>query len=83
MKMQAKVISRFDENSKIKAIITVTLEDCFVINGVKVIGSKDKGLYVAMPSHKVGDAYKDICHPITSEMRKAISDVVMNAYEEN
>ncbi len=67
---------------KLKAYADVTFEGCFVIHGLKVIDGQ-KGMFVAMPSRKMPDGeYKDIAHPITPELRKEITDSVINKYNE-
>lgn len=67
---------------KLKAYADVTFEECFVIHGLKVIDGQ-KGMFVAMPSRKMPDGeYKDIAHPITSELRKDITDSVIAKYKE-
>lgn len=67
---------------KLKAYADVTFEECFVIHGLKVIDGQ-KGMFVAMPSRKMPDGeYKDIAHPITPELRKNITDSVIEKYKE-
>ncbi|MGL4425714.1 MAG: septation regulator SpoVG [Cetobacterium sp.] len=67
---------------KLKAYADVTFEECFVIHGLKVIDGQ-KGMFVAMPSRKMPDGeYKDIAHPITPELRKDITDSVIEKYKE-
>lgn len=67
---------------KLKAYVTITLEDCFVIRDLKVILGAS-GLFVAMPSKKRKDgSYKDIAHPLNNEFREEIEQKVLKAYEE-
>ncbi|MCK9303642.1 MAG: septation regulator SpoVG [Bacteroidales bacterium] len=70
------------ENSKIKAIASISVEDCLVIHDIKVIETEN-GLILAMPSRRTqyGD-YKDIVHPLNSETRELLSSVIFAAYEE-
>ncbi len=64
-----------------KAIVSVTFDDAFVIHDVKVVEGH-KGLFVAMPSRKTPDGeFRDIAHPITSSAREVIQSAVLNAYE--
>ena len=71
-----------DNELKLKAYADVTFDECFVIHGVKIIYGK-KGIFVAMPSRKMPDGeYKDIVHPITPELRKEITDMVISKYHE-
>jgi len=67
---------------KMKAIVSVTLDDSFVIHDVKVVEGHN-GLFVAMPSRKTPDGeFRDIAHPITSSARELIQTAVLNAYGE-
>ncbi|MBN2727067.1 septation regulator SpoVG [Candidatus Mcinerneyibacteriota bacterium] len=70
------------ENDKLKAFATITLDDCFVIRGLKIIEG-NKGRFVAMPSMRKKDGtFQDIAHPINNETRMMIEEMVFNAYEE-
>lgn len=65
---------------KMKAIVSVTLDDSFVIHDVKVVEGHN-GLFVAMPSRKTPDGeFRDIAHPITSSARELIQTAVLQAY---
>ncbi|MBD3420789.1 MAG: septation regulator SpoVG [Chitinivibrionales bacterium] len=67
---------------KLKAFASITLENCFVIRGLKIINGSD-GYFVSMPSRKHKDgSYHDIAHPINNEMRGAIEDKVLDAFEQ-
>ena len=67
---------------KALAFADLTMDDCLVINGARVIDGPH-GLFVAMPSRKREDgAYADIVHPITTELRNHITEVVLAAYQE-
>lgn len=70
------------EDSKMKAIASITIDGEFVVHDIKVIES-EKGLFIAMPSKKDGSGeYKDIAHPINTATRKSIQDAVITKYEE-
>lgn len=70
------------DDSKLKAVASITIDDCFVIHDIKIIEGKDD-LFVAMPSRKTSDGeYKDIAHPIKTETRTEIRDVILKAYNE-
>lgn len=70
------------EENKLRAIVSVTIEECFVIHDIKVIEGTD-GLFITMPSRKMKDGdYKDIAHPINAETRKELSDIILKAYAE-
>lgn len=67
---------------KLKAYADVTFDGSFVVHGLKIIDGQ-KGMFVAMPSRKMPDGeYKDIAHPITPELRKEITDTVIEKYNE-
>lgn len=69
-------------DSKMKAIASITIDDVFVIHDIKVIDG-EKGMFIAMPSKKAGDGeYKDIAHPINSETRNSIQKIILEKYEE-
>lgn len=68
------------EDSKLKAVASITLEDCFVVHDIKIIDGND-GPFIAMPSRKTSDGeYKDIAHPINTATREAIISSVITAY---
>lgn len=70
------------EDSKMKAVASITIDGEFVVHDIKVISS-DKGLFIAMPSKKDGNGeYKDIAHPINTATRSRIQDAVIAKYEE-
>ena len=68
-------------NESIKGTASVNINGAFAIRGVKIIEGSN-GLFVSMPSYKVGNEYKDICFPITPECRKQLNDAVLGAYEQ-
>jgi stage V sporulation protein G len=70
------------EDSKLKAIASVTIEECFVVHDIKIIQG-ESSMFIAMPSRKTKEGeYKDIAHPINSETRNEMSDVILKAYDE-
>lgn len=72
-------ISLRDDN-KLKAFASITLDNCFVIRGLKVIEGA-KGMFVAMPSRKRPDGtYQDIAHPINNETRNWMEEKIIGAY---
>ena len=69
------------EDSRMKAIATVTLDAAFVVTGIRVIQGDDK-MFLAMPSRKVAeDKYDDIAHPVNKETRDMFEEVLFDAYE--
>lgn len=68
------------EDSKLKAVASITIEDCFVVHDIKVIEGTE-GPFIAMPSRKTNDGeYKDIAHPINTETREAVKAAILEAY---
>lgn len=74
-------VRRIDKKGKMKAIVSITLDNEFVVHDIKVIQG-EKGLFVAMPSRRASDGeYRDIAHPINSQTREAIQNVILAKYE--
>ena len=70
------------DDSKLKAVASVTFDDCFVVHDIKVIEGNE-GYFIAMPSRKTADGeYKDIAHPIKTETREEIIKAILSAFEE-
>ena len=75
-------VRKVSQEGKMKAVVSVTFDDCFVVHDIKVIEGKEK-LCAAMPSRKAADdTYRDIVHPITSEMREQLQEAILKKYEE-
>ncbi len=69
-------------DNRLKGVATITFDDCFVVHDIKIIDGEE-GIFIAMPSKKTPNGtYRDIAHPINSETRKEIEEVVVKAYEE-
>lgn len=76
-------IRKITEEGKMKAIVSVTFDDEFVVHDIKIIEGLN-GLFVAMPSRKMADGeFRDIAHPINSETRSKIQDAIFKEYEKN
>ena len=68
------------ENSRIRGIASVVLDDAFAVHGIRIIEG-DNGLFIAMPSRKTNnDEYHDIAHPITQDCRQMFQDAIVEAY---
>lgn len=68
------------DDAKLKAVASMTIDDCFVVHDIKVINGKD-GLFISMPCRKTPEGeYKDIAHPINTETREQIKSAIMEAY---
>ncbi|MBQ9157061.1 MAG: septation regulator SpoVG [Eubacterium sp.] len=75
-------IRKIAKEGKMKAIVSVTLDDAFVVHDIKVIEG-EKGVFIAMPSRKAADGeYRDIAHPINSETRESLQRMILEKYEE-
>ena len=74
-------IRRVDADSKMKAVVSVTFDDEFVVHDIKIIEGQN-GLFIAMPSRKMGEGdFRDIAHPLKSETRNRIKDAIFAEYE--
>ena len=74
-------IRKVTKESKMKAVVSITLDNEFVVHDIKVIEG-EKGLFIAMPSRKAADGeYRDIAHPINSETRDRIQRMILERYE--
>ena len=74
-------IRKVDKEGKMKAIVSITFDNEFVVHDIKVIEG-EKGLFIAMPSRKTADGeYRDIAHPIKSSTREAIQEIILNRYQ--
>ena len=82
MKITSVTVKKIDkENSRMKGIASVLLDDAFVVYDIRIIEG-DNGLFIAMPSRQTSTGgYRDIAHPITSECRKMFEDAVIDAYK--
>ena len=81
MKITDVRVRKMTQDSKMKAIVSITIDDEFVVHDIKVIEG-EKGLFIAMPSKKASDGeYRDIAHPINSETRDRIQTIILESYE--
>lgn len=75
-------IRKIAAEGKMKAIVSVTFDNEFVVHDIKVIEGQN-GLFIAMPSRKTPDGeFKDIAHPINTDTREKIQTSILKAYEE-
>lgn len=76
-----KIITENSVESKMKAVVSVTFDDAFVVHDIKVIEGQDK-LFTAMPSRKTQDGeFKDIAHPINRDMRIKLEEAILAEYQ--
>ena len=77
--IRVRVVSK---DSKMKAVVSVTFDDAFVVHDIKVIEG-EKGLFIAMPSKKTPNGeYRDIAHPINGEMRAMLQDAILEQFQQ-
>lgn len=76
-------IRKINAEGKMKAVVSVTFDDAFVVHDIKIIEGQEGKLFTAMPSRKTPDGeFKDIAHPINSETRAEINDKILSKYAE-
>lgn len=74
-------VRKVSKEGKMKAVVSITLDNEFVVHDIKVIEG-EKGLFIAMPSRRTGDGeFRDIAHPINSETRERIQQIILKEYE--
>lgn len=75
-------VRKVAKEGKMKAVVSITIDDEFVVHDIKVIDG-EKGLFIAMPSRKAADGeYRDIAHPINSDTREKIQKIILSKFEE-
>ena len=82
MKITDVRVRKITKEGKMKAIVSITIDDEFVVHDIKVIEG-EKGLFIAMPSKKATDGeYRDIAHPINQTTRENIQGIILDRYEQ-
>ena len=82
MKITDVRVRKITDEGKMKCIVSLTFDNLFVVHDIKVIEGHN-GLFIAMPSRKVGEGnFRDIAHPINSEMRDKLQKEILEKYEE-
>ena len=72
---------RLVSDEKLKAVDSITIDECFVVHDIKVINGRD-GLFISMPNRKTPEGeYKDIVHPINTATREELKKTILDAYE--
>ncbi|MBR2614261.1 MAG: septation regulator SpoVG [Clostridia bacterium] len=78
--VRVRMVKKSD--SKLKAVASITIDDCFAVHDIKVIEGSE-GYFIAMPSRKTNDGeYKDIAHPIKTSTREEIIKLILDAFKE-
>ena len=82
MKITSVTVRKIEkENSRMKGIASVLLDDCFAVHDIRIIEG-DNGLFIAMPSRPTSTGgYRDIAHPINAETRQIFEKAILEAYE--
>ena len=76
-------VRKITKEGQLKAIVSITLDNEFVVHDIKVIEG-EKGLFIAMPSKKSTDGeFRDIAHPINSSTREAIQSIILDRYQKS
>ena len=74
-------VRKIAKEGKMRAVVSITIDDEFVVHDIKVIEG-EKGLFIAMPSRKSSDGeYRDIAHPISTQTRDKLQMLVLEAYD--
>ena len=74
-------IRKVSDEGKMKAVVSITFDDEFVVHDIKIIDGQN-GLFIAMPSRNMGEGdFRDIAHPLVSETRNKIRDAIFEEYE--
>lgn len=75
-------IRKVEKEGKMRAVVSITIDDEFVVHDIKIIEG-EKGLFIAMPSRKAADGeYRDIAHPINSQTRDSMQRMILEKYQE-
>ncbi len=81
MKVTDVRVRKVSDDGKMKAIVSVTFDDEFVVHDIKIIEGQN-GLFIAMPSRKMGEGdYRDIAHPLNSDTRNKIKEAIFSEYD--
>lgn len=76
-------IKSVEKEGKMRAVVSITIDDEFVVHDIKIIEG-DKGMFIAMPSRKAADGeYRDIAHPINTETRERLQRMILDKYQQS
>ena len=80
MEITSVNVRKFEkEGSQMKGIASVLIDDAFAVHDIRIIEGEN-GLFIAMPSRKTATGYRDVAHPINSDVRKQFEDAIFEAY---
>ena len=75
-------IRSVEKEGKMKAVVSITIDDEFVVHDIKIIEGEE-GMFIAMPSRKASDGeYRDIAHPINTATRERLQNMILAKYRE-
>lgn len=75
-------IRKVEKEGKMKAVVSITIDNEFAVHDIKIIEG-EKGLFIAMPSRRNAEGeYRDVAHPINSDVRQCIQQLIMDKYQE-
>ena len=76
-------IRSVEKEGKMKAVVSITIDDEFVVHDIKIIEG-ETGMFIAMPSRKAADGeYRDIAHPINTATRERLQSMILSKYQES
>lgn len=76
-------IRSVEKEGKMKAVVSITIDDEFVVHDIKIIEG-ERGMFIAMPSRKAADGeYRDIAHPINTATRERLQSMILSKYQES
>ncbi len=82
MKVTDVRVRKVEKEGKMKAVVSITIDNEFVVHDIKIIEG-EKGLFIAMPSRKANDGeYRDVAHPISSSTRDMLQNLILSKYQE-
>ena len=82
MKVTDVRVRKVEKEGKMKAVVSITIDNEFVVHDIKIIEG-EKGLFIAMPSRKANDGeYRDVAHPISSSTRDMLQNLILSTYQE-
>ena len=77
--VKVRIINK--EDSKLRAVASIVLEDCIALHDIKII-ENDNGLFIAMPARKIENgSHRDIVHPINKETRDLLTTIILDEYK--
>lgn len=74
-------ITKVESTSRVRAVATITIDNCFAVHNIKVLEDRTGKMFIVMPSQRLPDgSFKDIAHPINAQTRNSIQDIILEEY---